>query len=276
MAKTIGPSKKARRFLAVIVFLYFCILILFPVGGMFFGAFAEGWHVFWGEVSRPEAVYALQLTAIITVIVTVLNTTLGTVLAMLLVRHSFPGRSLLNGMVDLPFAVSPVIAGFMIILLYGPQGVLGLFFDRMGYQVVFALPGMVLATLFVTLPFVVREVSLVLAEMGVEEEDAAKMLGASRWHIFWKVTFPGIRWGLLYGITLTVARALGEFGAVLVVSGNVINLTQTATLHIYQDYVDYNYLGAYAVSAILAVISIVTLFGLEFLKKKKEVGEHGH
>ncbi|MHB1418569.1 MAG: sulfate ABC transporter permease [Bacillota bacterium] len=272
----LGPSKNTKRFMAVIVVIYFGVLILIPVGGMFFGAFAKGWHSFWFEVTRPEAIYALKLTTIITIIVAVLNTILGTVLAVLLVRHSFPGRGLLNGMVDLPFAVSPVIAGFMIILLYGPQGVLGLFFDRIGYQVVFALPGMVLATLFVTLPFVVREVSLVLGEIGREEEDAAKMLGAGRWQIFWKVTFPGIRWGLLYGVTLTVARALGEFGAVLVVSGNVINMTQTATLHIYQAYVDYNYLGAYAVSAILAVVSIFTLFGLEFLKKKKEVGEHGH
>ena len=264
------PPKLTKVLMILPVVLYFTMLILLPLGGMFWGAFEKGWSAFIQEVLKPEALNALKLTILITVIVTLINSVLGVILAIFLVRHSFPGKSLINGIIDLPFAVSPVIAGFMLIVLYGPQGIFGLFLGKFDLKVVFALPGMIIATLFVTLPFVVREVSLVLQEQGTELEDAAKTLGAGEWTIFWKVTLPGISWGLLYGITLTVARALGEFGAVLVVSGNIINSTQTATLHIYQAYVDYNYLGAYAISAVLGIISIIILVGLEMVKKKKE------
>ena len=264
------PPKLTKVLMILPVVLYFTMLILLPLGGMFWGAFEKGWSAFIQEVLKPEALNALKLTILITVIVTLINSVLGVILAIFLVRHSFPGKSLINGIIDLPFAVSPVIAGFMLIVLYGPQGIFGLFLGKFDLKVVFALPGMIIATLFVTLPFVVREVSLVLQEQGTELEDAAKTLGAGEWTIFWKVTLPGISWGLLYGITLTVARALGEFGAVLVVSGNIINSTQTATLHIYQEYVDYNYLGAYAISAVLGILSIIILVGLEIVKKKKE------
>lgn len=264
------PPKLTKVLMILPVVLYFTMLILLPLGGMFWGVFEKGWSAFIQEVLKPEALNALKLTILITVIVTLINSVLGVILAIFLVRQSFPGKSLINGIIDLPFAVSPVIAGFMLIVLYGPQGIFGLFLGKFDLKVVFALPGMIIATLFVTLPFVVREVSLVLQEQGTELEDAAKTLGAGEWTIFWKVTLPGISWGLLYGITLTVARALGEFGAVLVVSGNIINSTQTATLHIYQSYVDYNYLGAYAISAVLGIMSIVILVGLELVKKKKE------
>jgi len=276
MATPSYQSKTAKFTMIGIVFLYFTVFIILPIGGMFAGAFAKGLPAFWRELTRPEAVHAISLTFIITAIVTVLNAVFGTVLAILLVRHHFPGAALLKGIVDLPFAVSPVIAGFMLILLYGPKGLLGVFFDAWGIKIVYALPGMILATLFVTLPFVVKEVSLVLQEIGTEQEQAATILGAGPWRTFWRITLPGIRWGLLYGITLTVARSLGEFGAVLVVSGNIINRTQTATMDIYQAYSDYNELGSYAVAALLAIISFAILFSLELIKKKKEAASNGN
>lgn len=276
MANLSYQSKTARAVMIGLVFLYFTVFILLPVGAMFAGAFTKGWPAFWRELTRPEAMHALFLTFVITAIVTVLNAVFGVILAILLVRHRWPGLGLLRRIADLPFAVSPVVAGFMLIILYGPRGILGTFFAGWGVKVVYALPGMVLATLFVTLPFVIKEVSLVLQEIGTEQEQAATILGASPWHIFWRITLPGIRWGLLYGLTLTVARSLGEFGAVLVVSGNVINRTQTATLHIYQTYADFNYLGSYAVAAFLAIISFTILISLELIKKKKGAAHNGH
>lgn len=272
MAKQAYPDKIVNKFLITIVVIYFSVFIFFPVGGMFFGAFEHGVQVFWKEVTRPEALNAFKLTGLITFVVTLINMVVGTTLAIILVRHPFRGAGILNGIIDLPFSISPVVAGFMLILLYGPNGILGVFFENLNVKIVFALPSMIIATLFITLPFVVREVSLVLEEMGQEEEEAAGMLGASRWQIFWKVTFPGIRWGLLYGLSLNIARCLGEFGAVLVVSGNIINSTQTATLHIFQSYVDYNHFGAYSVSAVLAIISISILLALELIKKRKRGG----
>ncbi len=270
------PSKITRLIMIGGVFIYFALFIILPVGGMFFGAFAKGLAPFWQEISKAETLHALKLTGIITLITVILNSIAGTVLAILFVRHHFRGLGILNGLIDLPFAISPVVAGFMLIILYGPQGLLGWFFENHGWKVVYALPGMVLATLFVTLPFVVKEVALVLQEIGTQQEQAATLLGADQWQVFWKITLPSIRWGLLYGITLTVARALGEFGAVLVVSGNVINLTQTATMDIYQSYADFNYVGAYAVAVLLALASFTLLICLEILKKKKEVGTNGN
>lgn len=258
-----------RRILILVMLIYFSIFIIFPLLGMFNGAFENGVQSFWFELTKLEALNAFKLTFFITFIVTVVNIVVGTALAILLVRFKFPGRSILNGIIDLPFSISPIVAGFMLVLLYGPQGLLGVFFGEFDVRVIFAVPGMVLATLFVTLPFIVREVSLVLEAIGREEEEAAVLLGASDWQVFCKVTLPGIKWGLLYGISLTIARSLGEFGAVLVVSGNVINITQTAPLHIYQAYVDYNYYGAYAVSTILAIVSFSLLYGMEIIKRRQ-------
>ena len=188
--------------------------------------------------------------------------------ALVLVRQQFPGRMFLSGLIDLPFAVSPVIAGFMLILLFGPDTILGAFFGSLGVKVLFALPAMVLATLFVTFPFVVRELTPLLQTIGTEGEEAARTLGASEWQVFYKVTLPALRWGLVYGATLTTARAIGEFGAVLVVSGNILLLTQTATLHIYQNYVDFNYVGANAVAFTLLAVSFAILVVLEIAKAR--------
>jgi sulfate transport system permease protein len=249
---------------------WFLILILLPVAALLEEAFRYGPAAFLSGLQGEAAQKAFVLTLWTTILAVVINTIMGILLAILLVRHKFPGKTFFDGIVDLPFAISPVVAGFMFIVLFGPHGFLGRWFEAGGVKIVFALPGIVLATLFVTLPFVTREVVPVLREMGREPEEIAYTLGASRWLTFWKVTLPGIRWGLIYGITLTTARALGEFGAVLVVSGNIIKRTQTATLFIQQEFTDFNYQGAFSASVVLGGISFVLLLLTEYWKKRRQ------
>ncbi|TKB76203.1 MAG: sulfate ABC transporter permease [Nitrospira sp.] len=257
-----------RHVLIATVWLYFGVLLLGPIGYLGWEAMREGLGAFWTEITRPEALHGFLLTVEITAIVLVMNLIFGTITALVLVRQRFIGRAMLSGMIDLPFAVSPVIAGFMLILLFGPATLLGSFFGSLGVKVLFAVPAMVLATLFVTFPFVVRELTPLLQMLGTDSEEAARTLGATEWEVFLKVTLPSIRWGLAYGATLTVARAIGEFGAVLVVSGNILSVTQTATLHIYQNYVDFNYVGAYAVAGVLLAASFLILIGLEIARTR--------
>ncbi|RJP79305.1 MAG: sulfate ABC transporter permease [Candidatus Zixiibacteriota bacterium] len=249
---------------------WFALLVLFPVGALVVEAFQAGPLAFLQGLQGEAAAKAFRLTLWTTILAVAINTVMGLALAVLLVRHKFPGKTLFDGIVDLPFAVSPVVAGFMFIVLFGPQGILGRWFEAGGVKIIFALPGIVFATLFVTLPFVTREVVPVLREMGREPEEVAATLGAGRWLTFWRVTLPTIRWGLIYGITLTTARALGEFGAVLVVSGNIIKRTQTATLHIHQEFTDFNYQGAFSASLVLGGISFVLLLLTELWKKRQE------
>jgi sulfate transport system permease protein len=248
-------SAMTRMLLIGSVWAYFLFLLIGPLLYLVVQSFTEGFPAFWQEITRPQAVHGFILTAEITAVVLVVNLIFGTITALVLVRQQFPGRTFLSGLIDLPFAVSPVIAGFMLILLFGPDTILGAFFGSLGVKVLFALPAMVLATLFVTFPFVVRELTPLLQTIGTEGEEAARTLGANEWQVFYKVTLPALRWGLVYGATLTTARAIGEFGAVLVVSGNILLLTQTATLHIYQNYVDFNYVGANAVAFTLLAVS---------------------
>ena len=224
-------------------------------------------------LAAPEAWRAFNLTLAITAAATVVNTIFGLAFAIVLVRQRFWGRSLADGLVDLPFAVSPIIAGLMLVVLFGPQGWIGRWLEPMGVRVVYQWPGMLLATMFVTLPFVVREVVPVLREFGVDQEEVAYTLGAGRWRTFWRVTLPSIRWGLAYGVTLTVARSLGEFGALLVVSGNILGRTQTATLYIHDGIESFNTEGAYAASLLLAGVSFVMLIGMETLRRRVEVHE---
>jgi sulfate transport system permease protein len=257
-----------RRFLITIVWLYFVVLLVGPIAYLSSQAFNDGLTAFWTELTRPEALHGFRLTVEITAIVLVVNVLFGTMTAFVLTRHQFRGRALLSGIIDLPFAVSPVIAGFMLILLFGPDSIVSTVFERLGMRVLFSMPAMVLVTLFVTFPFVVRELTPVLQVIGTESEEAASTLGATAWQTFLKVTLPAIRWGLIYGATLTVARAIGEFGAVLVVSGNVLRSTQTATLHIYQSYVDFNYTGAYAVAVTLLAASFLILVILEIARAR--------
>ena len=214
----------SRWLLIGVVWAYFLLLLIGPLLYLAVQSFSAGWGAFWSELSKPEAIHGFVLTAQITGLVLVINLIFGTITALVLVRHQFPGRTFFSGLIDLPFAVSPVIAGFMLILLFGPDTLLGTFFGTLGIKVLFAFPAMVLATLFVTFPFVVRELTPLLQTIGTESEEAARTLGANEWQVFYKVTLPALRWGLVYGATLTTARAIGEFGAVLVVSGNILLL----------------------------------------------------
>jgi sulfate transport system permease protein len=266
---------KKKRFgqnlLMMFVIGWFSILVLLPVYGVFQEAFKGGLSIFWKALWTPAAIYAFNLTIWITIITVIMNTLAGVILALVLVKQNFKGKFLFEGLVDLPFAVSPVVAGFMFIILFGSRGWLGNWFDAHQIKIIYAFPGMLIATLFVTLPFVCREVIPVLKEFGLNQEEAAYVLGASRWQTFWRVTLPSIKWGLVYGITLTIARSIGEFGAVLVVSGNVIHKTQTATLHIHQEFTDFNYAGAFSAAIVLALLSFFILTTMQRIYRRKGV-----
>lgn len=267
------PNAWGRRLLTAAVLGWFALLILVPTLALVRGAFSGGLAPFWQALSSPDALRAFRLTVGITLVATALNTVFGLAFAVVLVRHRFWGKTLADGLVDLPFAVSPIIAGLMLVILYGPQGWIGRWLESAGVRVVYAWPGMALATAFVTLPFVVREVVPVLREFGVEQEEVSYTLGAGRWTTFWRVTLPSVRWGLAYGVTLTVARSLGEFGALLVVSGNILGRTQTATLYVHDGIESFNTEGAYAASVLLAGVSFVLLIGMETLRKRVEARE---
>lgn len=249
---------------------YFALLLVLPVLMVFWQAFSKGWGAFVGSLLEPAAVNAFWLTIVTSVVAVVINTFFGVLIAWVLVRQKFPGKALLNSLIDLPFAVSPVVAGLMLILLYGQDSWIGSFLEANGIKVIFALPSMILATVFVTMPFVVREVQPVLEELGEDQEIAARTLGASEWQVFWRITIPSIRWGLIYGVVLTTARALGEFGAVIVVSGNLIGQTQTLTLHVEERFQSFDLQGAFAGSVLLASLALATLIILELVKLNKQ------
>jgi len=252
---------------------WFAVLILVPTAAILRQVLAGGLRPFLETLASPEVRRAFGISLGITCVATVVNTVFGIALALVLVRQRFWGRTLLDGVVDLPFAVSPVVAGLMLIVLYGPEGWLGRGLESAGVRVIYALPGMILATLFVTVPFVVRELVPVLRELGEEHEQAAYTLGAGRWRTFWSVTLPSIRWGVAYGVTLTVARSLGEFGALLVVSGNVIGQTQTATLYIHERIESFHPEGAYAGNLLLAAVSFILLVGMDAIRKRLDARE---
>jgi sulfate/thiosulfate transport system permease protein len=243
---------------------YLAVLLVAPVGYVFFKTFEHGLAPFWEAVTSPNAVHALKVTLILTAIAVPANTIFGIVCALAIVRYRFPGAGIVNAVVDLPLALSPVVVGLALLLLYGRDGWLG------GHGVVFALPGMVLATIFVSLPFVVREVVPVLREIGTEQEQAAATLGANALQTFRRVTWPAIRWAVAYGVVLTTARALGEFGAVSVVSGRLAGETESLTLHVQERYQAFDQVGAYAAAVVLALIAVATLVLLTRLKPKEE------
>jgi len=265
------PNGLGKNLITAAVIGWFLVMILVPVIGIVKQAFGSGWKPFISSLLTSATGHSFILTLAITAAAVVLNTFFGVILALTLVNQRFPGKLLFEGLVDLPFAVSPVVAGFMFIILFGPKGWMGQWFEAGGVKIVYAVPGMLIATLFVTLPFVAREIIPVLREFGLEQQEAAYILGASRWRTFWRVTLPSIRWGLAYGVTLTIARAIGEFGAVLVVSGSIINKTQTATLHIHQEFTDFNYVGAFSAAIILALLSFVILTAMQRLNRRKGV-----
>ena len=246
---------------------YLAALLVVPVGLVVYRAFEDGIGEFVAAITTPEALHALWLTVIIALIAVPLNTVFGVMCALAIVRRRFRGHGLVNSVVDLPLALSPVVVGLALVLVYGRNGWWGAWLIDNGFQVIFALPGMVLATIFVSLPFVVREVVPVLREIGDEQEQAASTLGASGWQSFWRITLPAIRWGIAYGVVLTTARALGEFGAVSVVSGRIAGRTETMTLHVEERFQAFEVQDAYAVSVVLAVLAVVTLLAMTLLRK---------
>jgi sulfate transport system permease protein len=260
------PRGLAKWLLIGLAAAYLAVIILAPLAALVAGALAQGPITLLAALDDPHVRSAFWLTLVISIITVIVHTICGTVVAWVLVRHEFRGRRLVNGLIDLPFAVSPVIAGFMLILLFGRRGLLTPLTDVLGLRVAFALPGMILATLFVTLPFMVRELMPALAAFGVEQEQAAATMGASGWQTFRYVTLPALRWGFVYGVTLTFARALGEFGAVLVVSGGVQGLTETATLYIFRALDDRQYIGAYGAALVLGALSLALVLGAELAR----------
>lgn len=249
---------------------YLTFLLVLPVGLVFWRTFEHGVGPVWDQLSEPNARHAFKVTLQVAVLAVVLNTLFGVLVAVLVVRHDFPGKSLLNALIDLPLAVSPVVVGLALILVYGKFAPAGGWLADLGIQVIFSLPGMVMATIFVSLPLVVREVAPVLEEIGIEQEQAAWTLGARPFQAFRRVTLPAIRWALGYGVVLTLARSLGEFGAVAVVSGRLIGKTQTLTLYVEQQFQNFNVAGAYAASFVLAFIAVVILIVMNVIRPKEE------
>lgn len=261
-----------RLGLRLVMLLYLAALLLGPVVMLFYRTFEHGLAPVWNAVTAPNAVHALLLSLEIVAIVVPLNTLFGIGMALLLERRRFPGRALLGMIVDLPFAISPVIVGLSLVLVYGRTGWFGDWLAQRGISVIFSVPGMVLATAVVSLPFVARETIPVLREVGTEAEQAAATLGAGPWQTFWRVTLPAIRWGVSYGVVLTTARALGEFGAVSIVSGNIEGQTQTLPLYVSSRYENFDLTGAYTAAVLLAILAILTLVAMRLLARR--AGSH--
>jgi sulfate transport system permease protein len=252
---------------------YLALLLLVPVGLVFYRTFEHGVGAVWDSITTPAAIHAFQLTLEVTAIAVPLNTLFGVVMARALARGRFPGKAIVNAIIDLPFAISPIVIGLSLILVYGVNGWLGGALTNAGIQVIFSVPGIVLATIFVSLPFVVREVTPVLREIGDEQEQAAATLGAGAWTTFRRITLPAIRWGVAYGVVLSVARCIGEFGAVSVVSGKISGETETLTLLVEKRFSNFDLAGAYAASALLALIALGTLLAMTMIKPRREEGD---
>ena len=250
-----------------IALLFLAVMLVIPLAAVFAEALKGGWRLYLASLSDPEALSAIKLTLITAAIVVPVNAVLGVAMAWLLTRFDFRGKQLLTTLLDLPFSVSPVVAGLMFVLLFGAHTALGGWLETQGIQIIFAIPGIILATLFVTFPFVAREIIPLMQAQGDSEEQAALILGASGWQMFWRVTLPNIKWALLYGIILTNARAMGEFGAVSVVSGHIRGETNTIPLLVEIFYNEYNFVGAFALSSILALLAIATLAIQDILTK---------
>jgi sulfate/thiosulfate transport system permease protein len=262
-------SRGPRWGLRSVALVYLALLLLIPLAAVFWRTFEHGISEPLDAVTSQDGLHAFWLTIVCVGIAVPLNTAFGVVTALVLVRQNFRGKALLNAAIDLPFAISPVVIGLALFLVYAPRDSWfgGWLMDN-GIQVIFSVPGMVLATVFVSLPFVVREVMPVLQEIGTDQEEAAETLGASPWQTFWKVTLPAIRWGLGYGIILATARALGEFGAVAVVSGHITGKTETLPIFVQSQFDRFNVAGAYAAGLVLAVLALVVLFSMNFLQRR--------
>ena len=256
----------ARIGLRVVALGYLFLLLAAPIFVVMWETFEGGIGAAWESVTTPEAQHAFYMTVLMVVIAVPLNTVFGIVAALALVRGRWRGKAIAGALIDIPFAVSPVVVGLALFLIYGRNG----WFNDLPFDVIFSLPGMVLATIFVSLPFVVREVVPVLQEIGTEQEQAARTLGASPTQTFWRITLPAIRWGVAYGVILTTARALGEFGAVSVVSGKLVGETQTLTLHVEERFQQFDVAGAYAASVVLALLAIAVILSMTLLDRRRK------
>ncbi|MDO1581375.1 sulfate ABC transporter permease subunit CysW [Rhizobium oryzicola] len=254
-----GETAFWRVILTLIAVAFLGIVVVLPLVTVFYEAFRKGSDAFFEAFQEPDAIAAIRLTLTVAAIAVPLNLVFGVAAAWAVAKFEFRGKTFLVTLIDLPFSISPVISGLVYVLLFGAQSYLGPILKSQGIQIIFALPGMVLATIFVTFPFIARELIPLMEEQGTGDEEAALSLGASGWQTFWYVTLPNVKWGLLYGVLLCNARAMGEFGAVSVVSGHVRGLTETMPLHIEILYNEYNFAAAFAVATLLALLALVTL-----------------
>jgi sulfate transport system permease protein len=259
-ARSVTTERRPVRIgLIVVAVAFLALFLLLPLVAVFSEAFRAGFGGFWTAVSEPDAVAAMKLTLLVAAIAVPANLLFGLAASWAIAKFEFPGKSILNTLIDLPFSVSPVISGLVYVLLFGLQGYFGEFLQSQGIQIIFAVPGIVLATIFVTFPFVARELVPLMQEQGTQDEEAALSLGASGLQTFLRVTLPNVKWALLYGVILCNARAMGEFGAVSVVSGHIRGKTNTMPLHVEILYNEYNFAAAFAVASLLALLALVTL-----------------
>lgn len=262
-------SRPVRLLLRYVALAYILVLVLVPVGLILWRTLSPGVGEFVGSITTPAAISALQLSLLVVAIVVPLNVLFGVPTALVLARNKFRGRQILQAIIDLPFAVSPVVVGVALILLWGTAGVFGFLENDLGLKVIFSFPGIVLASIFVTVPFVIREVEPVLHELGTDQEEAAATLGSTWWQTFWRITLPSIRWGLTYGIVLTIARTLGEYGAVIMVSSNLPGQSQTLTLLVSDRYNRGAEYGAYAISTVLMGVAVLVLVAQVILDARR-------
>ncbi len=261
-----SESRVARAILITLALLFLTLFLALPLVTVFVEALQAGIGPFRDAISTPDALSAIKLTLLVAAISVPLNMVFGVTASWAITKFSFPGKSLLTTLIDLPFSVSPVVSGLIFVLLFGAQGLLGPWLADHDLKIIFAVPGIVLATVFITFPFVARELIPLMQEQGKDDEEAAISLGANGWQTFWHVTLPNIRWGLLYGVLLCNARAMGEFGAVSVVSGHIRGETNTLPLHVEILYNEYDYVGAFAVASLLAGLALVTLVAKTLLE----------
>jgi sulfate transport system permease protein len=261
-----------RYALLTVSLAFFAVFLLLPLAAVFAEALRKGWAVYFSALVEPDALAAIKLTLLAAIIAVPVNLLFGISAAWAIAKFQFPGKQFLITLIDLPFSVSPVVAGLIYVLVFGAQGWLGPWLSGHDLKIVFAVPGIVLATVFVTFPFVARELIPLMEAQGREEEEAAIVLGATGWQTFWRVTLPNVKWGLIYGVILCNARTMGEFGAVSVVSGHIRGLTNTLPLHVEILYNEYNFAAAFAVASLLALLALVTLALKTWVEMKS--GEH--
>ncbi|EJK2116278.1 sulfate ABC transporter permease subunit CysW [Vibrio navarrensis] len=269
---TVHPSATTerawvRKTLTAIALVFVVFTLILPLLMVLYEAFRSGWHVYLASITEPDALSAIKLTLLVAAIAVPLNLIFGLAAAWSVTKFEFVGKRLLMTLIDLPFSVSPVIAGLIFILLFGSEGWFGETLARYGIQIAFSVPGIVLATVFVTFPFIARELIPLMQSQGTDEEEAARVLGASGWMIFYRITLPNIKWALLYGVILCNARAMGDFGAVSVISGHIRGLTNTLPLHVEVVYNEYQFTAAFACASLLALLAIVTLIIKEILQR---------